>query len=81
MAEKGHNVTLLDLSKRNIEVAKEKSIERGISLKDYLQGNTLELGECESEKEDVILLMGPLYHLIDENLMGTSEHFLYIGRK
>ena len=28
LAEKGHKVTLLDLSKKNIEVAKEKSAEK-----------------------------------------------------
>lgn len=65
LAEKGHNVSLLDLSKRNIEVAKEKSAEKGIILEDYIHGNALELNEYD-QKYDVILLMGPLYHLVDE---------------
>ncbi|MCR1897960.1 class I SAM-dependent methyltransferase [Irregularibacter muris] len=65
LAEKGHKVSLLDLSKRNIEVAKEKSVEKGIILEDYIHGNALELDEYE-QKYEVILLMGPLYHLIDE---------------
>jgi len=66
LAEKGHKVTLLDLSKRNIEVAKEKSAEKGITLEDYIHGNALELDKHE-KKYDVILLMGPLYHLIKES--------------
>lgn len=66
LAEKGHKVTLLDLSRRNIEVARKKSAERGIMLKNYIHGNALELEEYEAEKYDVILLMGPLYHLIDK---------------
>lgn len=66
LAEKGHKVTLLDLSKRNIEVAKEKAMERGISLERYIHGNALELGEFE-QRYDVVLLMGPLYHLIKES--------------
>ncbi len=66
LAEKGHRVSLLDLSKRNIEVAKEKSAERGISLEAYIHGNALELDKYE-QKYDVILLMGPLYHLINES--------------
>lgn len=66
LAEKGHKVTLLDLSKRNIEVAKEKSAERGITLESYIHGNALELDKHE-KKYDVILLMGPLYHLIKES--------------
>lgn len=66
LAEKGHRVSLLDLSKRNIEVAKEKSAEKGISLEAYIHGNALELDEYE-QKYDAILLMGPLYHLIKES--------------
>lgn len=66
LAEKGHRVSLLDLSKRNIEVAKEKSAERSVELEYYIHGNALELEEYE-QKYDVILLMGPLYHLINES--------------
>ncbi|HJV17275.1 MAG TPA: class I SAM-dependent methyltransferase [Bacillales bacterium] len=84
LAEKGHEVTLLDLSNKNIEVAKRKSFERGINLEDYIHGNALELDKFE-QQYDVILLMGPLYHLIkelkDKKVIGTSQHFLYIGRK
>ncbi len=65
LAEKGHKVSLLDLSKKNIEVAKEKSSEKGIILEDYIHGNALELGNYK-QIYDVVLLMGPLYHLIDE---------------
>ncbi|MBU5437362.1 class I SAM-dependent methyltransferase [Tissierella sp. MSJ-40] len=71
LAEKGHKVSLLDLSKRNIEVAKEKSEERGISLEAYIHGNALELEKYE-QKYDVILLMGPLYHLIKESDRKTA---------
>jgi len=65
LAEKGHKVSLLDLSKRNIGVAKEKSAEKGITLEAYIHGNALELGKYKQEY-DVVLLMGPLYHLIEE---------------
>jgi SAM-dependent methyltransferase len=66
LAEKGHRVSLLDLSNRNIDVAKEKSAEKGILLEDYIHGNALELDKYE-QKYDVVLLMGPLYHLIKES--------------
>jgi S-adenosylmethionine-dependent methyltransferase len=66
LAKKGHKVTLLDLSIKNIEVAKRKSFERGIILEDYIHGNALELDKFE-QLYDVILLMGPLYHLIKES--------------
>ncbi|WP_242837292.1 class I SAM-dependent methyltransferase [Alkaliphilus transvaalensis] len=45
---------------------KAKSRELNIELEEYIQGNALELSEYE-EKYDVILLMGPLYHLIKED--------------
>lgn len=71
LAEKGHRVSLLDLSKRNIEVAKEKSAEIGISLEAYIHGNALELNKY-CEEYDVVLLMGPLYHLIKESDRKTA---------
>ncbi|CEG28778.1 class I SAM-dependent methyltransferase [Bacillus sp. B-jedd] len=66
LAEKGHKVTLLDLSRKNIEVAKRKSVEKGLALEGYIHGNALELEEVDRQF-DVILLMGPLYHLIEES--------------
>lgn len=66
LAEKGHKVTLLDLSIKNIEVAKSKSSEMGITIENYIHGNALELDDIKGEF-DVILLMGPLYHLLKES--------------
>lgn len=66
LAKQGHKVTLLDLSGKNIEVAKEKSKESEVILENYIKGNALELEEYEAEAFDVILLMGPLYHLTKE---------------
>lgn len=66
LAEKGHKATLLDLSGKNIQVAKEKSSEAGVMLEDYIKGDALELSEYEKESFDVVLLMGPLYHLTKE---------------
>lgn len=66
LAQKGHQVSLLDLSRNNIHVARGKSRELGIWLEDYIKGNALDLSIHEPESYDVILLMGPLYHLIQE---------------
>ncbi|WP_068785697.1 class I SAM-dependent methyltransferase [Paenibacillus phocaensis] len=65
LAEKGHQVTLLDLSKRHLQVAREKAEEHGVSLSGYFHGNALDLSEIPQEF-DVVLLMGPLYHLVKE---------------
>jgi S-adenosylmethionine-dependent methyltransferase len=66
LRERGHKVTLLDLSKKNIEVARRKSLEKGIALEGYIHGNALEL-EGIKHQYDVILMMGPLYHLMEES--------------
>lgn len=66
LAEKGHQVTLLDLSNKNVEMAKIKAKEAGVELAGAVKGNALDLSEFESEAYDVVLLMGPLYHLIHE---------------
>ncbi|HKM35068.1 MAG TPA: class I SAM-dependent methyltransferase [Lachnospiraceae bacterium] len=62
---KGHKVTLLDLSAKNVEVAKQKAAEARITLEKIIKGNALNL-EGMDQDYDVILLMGPLYHLLEE---------------
>lgn len=62
LAQKGHCVTLVDLSSKNITVAMEKSLELGLPLAECVQGNALHL-EMFQQVYDVVMLMGPLYHL------------------
>ncbi len=64
LASKGHKVTLLDLTKKHIEIAKEKAIQNKVELEGYIHGNALELPKYNLGQFDVILLMGPLYHLL-----------------
>ena len=60
-AQKGYDVTAVELSPANI-TAFEKKItpEHPVRL---LQGNALDLSAFADESFDVVLLMGPLYHL------------------
>lgn len=66
LAERGHKVSLLDLSQKHINIAKQKSEELGINLDQYVKGDALDLSDFEAEEFDVVLLMGPLYHLTSE---------------
>jgi S-adenosylmethionine-dependent methyltransferase len=66
LARKGYSVTLLDVSKASLEMAKQKAEEEGVSLKDFVYGNALSSSKCVSEIFDAVLLMGPLYHLLLE---------------
>ena len=65
LAEKGCDVTLLELSDANIAFAKERADEQVLQIKtvcgDACFADTLVNGQY-----DHILLMGPLYHLPDE---------------
>jgi S-adenosylmethionine-dependent methyltransferase len=64
-ADRGCDVTLVDLSCANIEFAKKKANERGIQLKAFA-GDARETDNFTHEQYDHILLMGPLYHLLEE---------------
>jgi S-adenosylmethionine-dependent methyltransferase len=65
LAAKGCDVTLFDLSSVNVEFAKEKAAEQGVSLKTIV-GDAREVDSIIREQYDHILLMGPMYHLLEE---------------
>jgi len=69
LAQQGHDVTLLDLSGKNIRTAINKAAEAGVHLDSCIHGDALLLSEYmyRQEQFDAVLLMGPLYHLVDEN--------------
>src|SRR5690606_3522342 len=59
-AEKKHEVTLVDLSPKNIEFANQKEKESGITLQKTYVGNAINLSFLESASFVVVLCMGPL---------------------
>ncbi|NMA08986.1 MAG: class I SAM-dependent methyltransferase [Clostridiales bacterium] len=59
------DVTLVDLSGGNVAYAKDKAREQRVPLTAY-QGNALEVDRVVSGTFDHVLLMGPLYHLLEE---------------
>src|SRR5256712_9415379 len=65
VAKLGHRVTLLDLSEGCLQLAQKKAQETGVSLAGYLRGNAIDLHRFKDGSFDVVLLMGPLYHLLD----------------
>lgn len=72
--EKGHQVTLVDLSPKNIELARQYSSTTGIHLTGLQTGDATAL-DFKNEEFDLVLLCGPLYHLTDkdERLKALSE--------
>lgn len=64
-AQKGCDVTLAELSGGNVEFAKAKAREKGVSLAAHAV-NCLELDSLGLPQFDHVFLMGPLYHLQNE---------------
>ena len=65
-ARRGHDVTLLDLSGENVRFAKKKARQYGVRIH-AVQGNALDLSRFPDASFDAVFLMGPLYHLMEEN--------------
>ena len=71
---KGHNVTLVDLSPANIELARKHATATGTALKGMETGDAVRLGFSENQF-DLVLMLGPLYHLTDrsERIRALTE--------
>ena len=65
-AKQGHTVTLLDLSGENVRFAKKKARQYGVKIT-ATEGNALDLSDFPDDSFDVVFLMGPLYHLMNED--------------
>lgn len=68
LAKEGYDVTLSDLTPQLVEIAKEKANE--LSLSDSFRGfhslNATHLEDISDETFDASLMLGPLYHLQEE---------------
>ncbi|MCG7343728.1 class I SAM-dependent methyltransferase [Sporosarcina sp. ACRSL] len=65
LAERGCDVTLADLSGKNVEFALRMANEQGVPLKG-LQVDGRDLSAIEDDQFDYVLCMGPMYHLKTE---------------
>ena len=75
LARQGYRMTLVDLSRGCLDLAKQKGLENKLSLDGYLHANATDLHELGDESFDVVLLMGPLYHLTlaEDRRVAVSE--------
>jgi ubiquinone/menaquinone biosynthesis C-methylase UbiE len=82
LQENGHQVTLVDLSPANIELVRKKSQTSGIALKAVEVGDAVDLSFSD-QQFDMVLLFGPMYHLIDrkERIEALSEARRVLKRK
>lgn len=66
LAERGYDVTLVDLSGKQLAVAREKVAERGVADRvDIQRGDIRDLALADDAFDAVLCLGGPLSHVID----------------
>jgi S-adenosylmethionine-dependent methyltransferase len=63
LAQRGYQVTLVDLSNASLELAQQKAAEAGVELDALVHANALDLTATPAASFDAALLLGPLYHL------------------
>jgi len=66
LAQLGHRVTLLDAAPGCLDLARRKAAEAEVQLAAVESGDARDLSRFKDETFDAVLLMGPLYHLIEE---------------
>lgn len=69
LAKEGFHVTLSDLTPKLVAMAKEKAIELNLEqqFKDFLVADACNLVPLPDEQFDATLMLGPMYHLQNED--------------
>lgn len=83
LAGKGHDVSALDLTPGNVEIMRTKleGFQNKSNVHIY-EGDGRDLSRFEDESFDVVLCMGPIYHLRDrEEKMKALEEGLRVLKK
>lgn len=80
LADKGYDVTAVELVPHNIEIMKKK-IKTEHNIKIY-EGNACDLSFIDSDIYDIVLLLGPMYHLFtDEDKHRAVSEAIRVAKK
>jgi S-adenosylmethionine-dependent methyltransferase len=67
LAKRGHRVTAFDMSEKLIEIGRQKIVAEELEKRvKFILGDARDLSEVTEQDFDAVLLMGPLYHLVEE---------------
>jgi ubiquinone/menaquinone biosynthesis C-methylase UbiE len=82
LALRGYDVTLLDISRESLRLARQKANEAQVSLVDVIHASATDMGVLDSARYDAVLLMGPLYHLLshEERVQAIREAMRVLRR-
>lgn len=77
LSRRGYKVCLFDLAEQNLELAAAKAQEAGVALDGIERGDAVDLSRFPDDSFEAILLMGPLYHLLDldDRLQALREAY------
>lgn len=79
LAKRGYDVTAVELVPHNIDVMKKK-VKSHHNIKIY-EGNACDLSMFESETYDIVLLLGPMYHLFtDEDKYKAMSEAIRVAK-
>ena len=67
LTRRGYDVELVDISEAELALATAKAEEAGVTLAGVQRADARDLTEFADASFDAVLLMGPLYHLLDES--------------
>ena len=80
LADMGYDVTAVELVPHNIEIMKKK-VKPEHNIKIY-QGNACDLSFIDSDTYDIVLLLGPMYHLFnDEDKNRAISEAIRVAKK
>jgi len=67
LAKRGCQITAVDMSEKLLEFARQRTLEEGLGKQiTFILGDARDLNSIQKKDFDAVLLMGPLYHLVDE---------------
>lgn len=66
LTRRGYAVTLADIAQSELELAKQKADDAGLTLAAVTRADARDLSQFAGDAFDAVLLMGPLYHLLEE---------------
>jgi ubiquinone/menaquinone biosynthesis C-methylase UbiE len=76
LLERGYQVTLFDLSAESLRLAHEQFRLRGLHPRAVIQGDARDMQSLPGEEFDAALLMGPMYHLVDQERRASALQHL-----
>ncbi len=67
LAKLGYQLTAVDMSETLLEIARQRSLEEGLEKQvSFILADARDLSSIHKKDFDAVLLMGPLYHLVEE---------------